>query len=184
MTITFAQAARQAELTTYSTQYGAAAQLAIFSGSMPATADAALSGNAILGALPFSATPFGAPTAAIPSVITANAFTQENAYTTGTATFFRTYSQGTSGAATAMVANSVYMINAVGNTVWTTYGAPNNNIGTVFVANGAGTGTGTCYPMSVVDQGAVATSASDLNMNTTAIVAGGPIAITSFTRQM
>jgi hypothetical protein len=79
MTLTLAMADRQSLLNSYNTLWGAAAQLAIFSGSAPATADTAYSGNAIIAGLPFSSTPFGAASAATPSVITANAITQTNA---------------------------------------------------------------------------------------------------------
>ena len=35
---------------------------------------------------------------------------------------------------------------------------------------------------TVIDQGSVGTSGNDLNLNTTSIVAGGPVAVTSLTR--
>lgn len=180
MTISIAVTNRNSLLTSYGA-FMNSGQLAIFSGSAPATADTALSGNAVLVGLPMSATAFGAASAGSE---TANAITQENAYSTGTATFYRIVSQGSSVAATAMVANGTYMINAPGNTVWATYGAPNSLAGTVFVASGAGTGTGTCYPMTAIEQGTVGTSGADLNLNTTSIVSGGPVAITSLIRTM
>lgn len=45
--------------------------------------------------------------------------------------------------ATAIVANSTYTIEVVGTTDFTLIGAADNNVGTTFVATGAGTGTGT-----------------------------------------
>jgi hypothetical protein len=44
---------------------------------------------------------------------------------------------------TAAAAGSLYQIVSVGNTTFTTIGAPNNEVGTVFIASAAGTGTGT-----------------------------------------
>ncbi len=46
-------------------------------------------------------------------------------------------------AATALVAGQTYKIATVGTTNFTLVGAANNNVGTSFVATGAGTGTGT-----------------------------------------
>lgn len=180
MAISIAVASRNSLLTSYGA-FMNSGQLAIFSGTVPTNADTALSGNAVLVGLPLSSTAFGTASAGSE---TANAITQENAYSSGTATFYRLVSQGSSGAATAMVANGIYMINVPGNTVWATYGAPNSSAGTVFVANGAGTGTGTCYPMTTVEQGTAGTSGTDLVLNTTSIVSGGPVAITSLIRTM
>lgn len=61
--------------------------LRIYSGTQPADADTALSGNTLLAELRFNATAFGAASAA---VATANAITSDtSADATGTATFFR-----------------------------------------------------------------------------------------------
>lgn len=61
--------------------------LRIYGGTMPADANAALSGNTLLASLPMSATAFGA---AVAGVATANAITADaSADATGTATFFR-----------------------------------------------------------------------------------------------
>jgi hypothetical protein len=60
---------------------GGAGSMRVYSGTMPAKADSALSGNTLLATLTLSATAFGA---------TANAITSDtNAANTGTATFFR-----------------------------------------------------------------------------------------------
>ena len=69
--------------------------LRIYSGTQPATADTALSGNTLLAELRFNAT--SAP-AASAGALTFNAITADSsADATGTATFFRTYqSNGTS----------------------------------------------------------------------------------------
>jgi hypothetical protein len=191
MTLTYALSARQTELNDYAGQFGAAAQLAIFSGTMPATADTAYSGNAILGNLPFSATPFGTATAATPSVITANALTQEDALATGTASFFRCFSQGTAGiTGSSFVVGNTYMIQTMGTSTaanWESIGLQGTTaaVGNMFIATATTlTGTGTAYLMNVLEQGVISTSGADLNLNTVSIVAAGPIAVTSFTRQM
>lgn len=69
--------------------------LRLYSGTRPATADTALSGNTLLAELRFGATAFGA---ASNGVATANAIAQDSAAdATGTATFFRALqSDGTS----------------------------------------------------------------------------------------
>lgn len=156
MTLTVTTAIANAQLNALATNFNSG-QLAIFSGAAPANADAALAGNAVLASDGYGATAFGAAAA---RNMTANALTQLNAYSNGTATFFRSLSQGGSIAATAMVAGSVYMVNAPGTTNFTTYGAPNSSANTVFVATGAGTGTGTVYPMTTIEQGACGQSES------------------------
>jgi hypothetical protein len=68
---------------------GGAGYLRIYSGTQPATADTALSGNTLLAELRFGATAFGA---ASNGVCTANAITQDSsADATGTASFFRIF---------------------------------------------------------------------------------------------
>jgi hypothetical protein len=78
--------------------------LRIYSGTAPANADAALSGNTLLAVLPLGATAFGA---AVGGVVTANAITADaSADANGTPTFFRLLAsngttvvfQGTAGA--------------------------------------------------------------------------------------
>ena len=66
---------------------GGAGSLRIYSGTMPADANASLSGNTLLAQLAMSATAFGVAAA---GVATAAAITQDSsADATGTATFFR-----------------------------------------------------------------------------------------------
>jgi hypothetical protein len=66
----------------------------IYSGTQPATANTALSGNTLLVTLTYSATAFGS--AAAGGVITANAITSGTAVATGTASFARVFeSNGT-----------------------------------------------------------------------------------------
>lgn len=79
----------------------------IYSGTQPATADTALSGNTLLASLPLSATAFGS---AVNGVATANAITDDTAAdATGTASFFRAFqSNGT----TAVCDGSVGTANA------------------------------------------------------------------------
>lgn len=99
----------------------------IYSGTQPATADTALSGNTLLATLTFSATSFGA---ASNGVITANAITDDtNAAATGTAAFAR-------------ISDDV--------------------------------------PNTVMDVD-VGTSGATINLNSTAITAGGTVSITSAT---
>lgn len=65
----------------------------IYSGTKPATADTALSGNTLLATLTFGATAFSAASA---GVKTANAIANESdAPATGTATFFRAFNGAT-----------------------------------------------------------------------------------------
>lgn len=104
-----------------------AGTLRIYSGTAPANADAALSGNTLLAQLTLSDPAFGA---ASNGVATANAITQDSsADATGTATFFR-------------------------------------------VLDSDGT---------VIFQGEVGTSGSDLNLVTTSITAGQPVSVSSLT---
>lgn len=69
-------------------------KLRIYSGTQPATADTALSGNTLLAELTFGATAFGSGTA---GVFSANAITADSsADNTGTPSFFRAFdSDGT-----------------------------------------------------------------------------------------
>jgi len=166
MTQTLYQSVRQAQLTALSTAYGAAAQIVIGGGTMPTDCDTAFASDSVIVALPMTATtPFGAPTAAKPSVMTAAAITAVNAYSTTTATFFRSYAQANF---QSIGLNASIAALAVGQ---------------MFIATATTlTGSGTAYLMNPVEQGTVGTSGADLNLNTTAIVAGGPVSITSFTR--
>jgi hypothetical protein len=183
MTLSFTTAVADALLNSYGTSLNSTGFLAVFSGAAPVNADAALASgtNTVLAIAAFSATAFPAASA---HSLSANAITGQNAYSSGTATFFRTFTEGGSINATAMVSGGLYIINVPGSTVWATYGAPNATAGTVFVANGAGTGSGTCFPATIVEQGSVSTSGADLNLNTVTLSAGGPLSITSFTRTL
>lgn len=106
---------------------GGAGSLRIYSGTAPADANAALSGNTLLAQLTMSATAFGSAAA---GVATAAAITQDSsADATGTATFFR-------------------------------------------ILSGAAT---------VIMQGEVGTSGSDLNLNSTSIQAGAAVSVSSLT---
>jgi len=196
MTLTIAQTYRQSELNNYATQFGPTAQIAVHVGSAPTDADTAMSGasNGIIVALPYTATtPFGTASAAKPSVITAATITTTNVYGTGTATFFRSYACSTPGIATGnFVVNNAYMIQAIGSSTagsWATVGL-NSTIttaanGQMFVATATTlAGTGTAYLMNTVEQGTVGAGSGDLNLNTTSLVAGGPLQITSLTRSM
>lgn len=103
-------------------------KLRIYSGTQPASADTALSGNTLLAELTMGATAFGAAAA---GVATANAITQDSAAdATGTASFFRAFkSDGTTvvcdgsvGTATSdLILNSVAIQSgaAVAVSAWT-----------------------------------------------------------------
>ena len=117
-------------LNTLTTAAGASATVNIYSGSVPANADASLGAAVLLVSLPCSAT--FAP-AASGGVLTANSITQTNVATGGTASFYR------------------------------------------LIATGGST---------VLAQGAVGTSGSDMNLNTTTLVAAGPCVINSLTITM
>ncbi len=98
-----------------------------FTGTQPANANTALSGNTLLATCTFGSTAFGSAAA---SVITANAITSGTAVATGTATFARLYkTDGT----------------------------------------------------TVVGDVTVGTSGAGINLNTTSIVTGGLVSLTSFT---
>jgi hypothetical protein len=58
------------------------------------------------------------------------------------------YDQGTTATVTAgsFVIGKVYIIVGAAGTTWTNIGSPTNNVGQVFTASGAGTGTGTAAP--------------------------------------
>jgi len=211
MTVTFNQSVRQSILSLYGTAAAGAIsypytncapQLVIFSGTVPTDADTALSGNVVLAAVPFQAASpaFGAATAAKPSMITANTMQIQNAYTTGTASFYRTY-QGQS-AATANSNSTIYTTGQIvmiavlgtGSPNWAAMGCGGTPaVGSVFLTNGTvGTGTSsTAYLLGTasgtnqcVEQGTAGTGGTDLVLNTTAIAAGGPVQISSFTRQL
>jgi hypothetical protein len=99
----------------------------IFTGTQPANANTALSGNTLLATLTFANPAFAT---AVASVITANTIASGTAVATGTATFARLYkSDGT----------------------------------------------------TVVGDVAVGTSGAGLNLNTTSIVTGGLVSVTSYT---
>lgn len=87
MALKFAAAYRTIRADSITTRAGASALLRIYSGTQPASADTALSGNTLLAELTMNAT-FAA--GASSGVLTANAITQDSsADATGTATFFR-----------------------------------------------------------------------------------------------
>lgn len=129
MTISYDDATQKAKLDALDAQVGTSPLLRIYSGTAPATANAALSGNTLLAELAMSATAFAAAAGTGTVTKTANTITQDSsADATGTASFFRIYkSDGT-----------------------------------------------TCRV-----QGSVGTSGADLNLVTTSIVAGQPVAVSS-----
>ena len=83
--VRFSTTALNGFLDTLNTRIGSGGFLRIYSGSKPANADAALSGNTLLAQLPLSATPFAAASS---RSVTANAITTDTvADATGTASF-------------------------------------------------------------------------------------------------
>ena len=130
MAFTVTAAQKNTMLNTITTAAGASSTVNIYSGSVPGNADASLGAAILLVSLPCSAT--FAP-AASAGVLTANAITQTNVGTSGTAAFYR------------------------------------------LIATGGST---------VLAQGAVGTSGSDMNLNTTTLVTGGPCVVSSFTISM
>ena len=128
LTPSITTAARNAAANAVTALVTASSNLTIYSGTMPADANASLSGNTVLAVLPLT-TPT-AFTAAAAGVATANAITQDSsADNAGTASFFRILAGGS----------------------------------------------------TVVMQGSVGTSASDLVLNSTAISAGAAVSVSSFT---
>lgn len=126
MTVGLAVAVRNARNDAITTFAAGSALLRIYSGTRPATADTALSGNTLLAQLTCNATFAPASSA---GVLTLNAITQDaSADATGTATFAR-------------------LVKSDGTTV-------------------------------VLDC-SVGTSGADINLNTTSIVAAGPVSVTS-----
>lgn len=118
MALSYTNTVRTARCTDLNTQIGNAALLRIYSGTPPASANAALSGNTLLAELTCNS-PFGS---AASQALTAGAITQDSSNdATGTATFFRLYkSDGT----------TVVMQGTVG-----TSGA-DLNLGTTSIASG------------------------------------------------
>ena len=98
--ITNAARSAAANAVTALVNVGGAGSLRIYNGTMPATAEAALSGNTLLAQLTMSATAFAA---AVNGVATANTITQDSsADFTGVASFFRILS----GAGTVVIQGS------------------------------------------------------------------------------
>jgi hypothetical protein len=90
--------------------------LRLYSGTKPATADTALSGNTLLAELRFGATAFGATSA---GVMTANAITADSsADASGTATWFRALkSDGTTAILDGTVGTSGANLNIATTTI-------------------------------------------------------------------
>lgn len=87
MALSYITTLRNTRLADITTAVGTSGLLSIYSGTPPASANAALSGNTLCAQLALSATFAGAPSA---GVLTANAITTEtSANATGTVTFGR-----------------------------------------------------------------------------------------------
>ena len=127
MTFSLLAARRNTMLDTLTTAAGASSTVKIYSGSVPANADAALGGATLLVSLPCSATVAPAASA---GVWTANAITTTNATAGGTAAFYRWIatdgttvlaqgSCGTSGADMNLVSTTIANTQPVQVTSWT-----------------------------------------------------------------
>jgi hypothetical protein len=177
--------------------------LRLYSGTRPADADTALSGNTLLAELRFSATAFPASSG---GVATANAITSDaSADATGTATFYRALkSDGTTVVADGGVSSGRTAVSVTAATnanpaalTSTAHGlstgdrvtlagatgswAPVNGTWTVTVT-GANTFT---IPVDSTGFGALAGTvtfrADDLDMNSVAISSGAQVSVTSYT---
>jgi hypothetical protein len=92
MTLSYAVTLRNARLDAITTAISTSGLLRIYSGTPPANADTALSGNTLLAELALSSAFAGAASS---GVLTANAITADSsADATGTATFFRLLTSG------------------------------------------------------------------------------------------
>jgi len=132
--ISIAAAEAMANALTTTIDGGTAAFLNIYSGTQPTNPDTSIGAAVLLASLAMSATSFGAATNANPgALITANAISSATAGATGTASWFR---------------------------IWTQIGG------------------------SGVFDGSVGVSAADLVLNTTAIVAGATVLVSSATITM
>lgn len=123
--VTNAIAKSMADAITTAVDAGTQAILRIYSGTAPADADAALSGNTLLAELTFSTTSFGAATDANPGGrITANAITSDSsADATGTASFCRILTQTSSGVVCAQGTVGTSSADLILNTVSITAGS-------------------------------------------------------------
>jgi hypothetical protein len=205
MTISIAVATRNAQLTSYGTLLNTGT-VKVYAGAPPADADTALSGQTLLGTCTFQATAFPAPAA---GSMTANAITQDAAAdASGTAAFYRamksdgttvveqgTVGQCATGGTCSFATNTMTIVTpptnggylpGVGQVV-TAAGVP---AGTTISSLNSGTANtaGAVYGLST-SPGTIATEAvsagwGDLQINNIAIVAGGPISISSFVRSM
>lgn len=129
MTISYDDTTQKAKLDALDAMLGTSPLLRIYSGSVPATANAGIGGATLLAELAMASTPFGAAAGTGTVTKTAAAIASDSsADASGTASFFRIYkSDGT-----------------------------------------------TCRV-----QGSVGTSGADLNLVTTTIAAGQPVAVSS-----
>ena len=128
-TLNVSVARRQAMLDNLTGQLNSGT-IKIYTGSIPATPETAITSQTLLGTLTLNSTAFGSASSATPSVATANSITQDSA------------------------------ADATGTAAWAR------------VATSGGT---------VVMDVDVGTSATTIVLNTTSIVSGGPISISSFT---
>ncbi len=130
MTISVAVNTRNVEVNA-ATALANSGSIVFYSGTMPATADTALSGNSVLGTVALPGTAFAA---AASGSATANAITSVTASATGTCTFYRMFKSdtttvimqgdvGTSG--TAAVVNSTSFVSGAPVTISSmTYARP------------------------------------------------------------
>ena len=84
-----------------------------------------------------------------PLVPTGTTFSEYNASTAYTTVDYVIQASGTTVTAGSFVRGKVYKISNAGNTSFTAIGAGNNNVGTIFTATGAGSGTGTAAEQQI-----------------------------------
>jgi hypothetical protein len=177
--------------------------LRLYSGTRPADADTALSGNTLLAELRFGATAFGA---AVAGVATANAITADaSADATGTATFYRCLkSDGTTAVMDGNVASGQAAVSVTAATnanpaalTSTAHGLTTGQKVTISGATGSWVPINGTWAVTVtgantftipVDStafgalaGTVVFKGDDLDLNSVAISAGAQVSVTGFT---
>lgn len=154
--------------------------LRVYSGTPPADANAALSGNTLLATLPMAATAFGAASA---GVATANALTAAVAVATGRPTFARIIESDTTTVVVQMRAALVWLAS-------TTYSVGDrvSNGANTYVATTAGTSAASGGPTGTgtgIADGSVVWAFDGINEAVLAgasqIIAGANVAVSSVT---
>lgn len=159
--------------------------LRVYAGAEPATADAGLGGATTLGTLTYGNPAFVAPVA---GSMTANAITQDAAAdNTGTASFFRSFEVD----GTTVIEQGTVTDDPAAWQALTLYvlGQRVSNGGNIYQATAGGTSASSGGPAGTggsISDGTVTwayqSALGQLRLNTTSIVAGGPIQVSSLVR--